>query len=527
MHGIAYLLGAAACAYALARWLHLPAIPFLLLAGVALSRIAPLPSELLIDALVLGVSFLLFVVGLELDPRRMRGQRRAATGVGSVQFLVLAVLGFFAATGLGYAGLESAYLAVALTASSTLVGVRILQRRQQMFEPYGRLVLGVLLLQDLLVLATIPMLSEAEGRIRSVAVGLGGVAVVGVLTLVTRRWVAPQLLRVAEDSEALLLSTLMILFAFLAASDLLGLPVVVGSFLAGVSLARFPVNGVVRVGLAPIGDFFTAIFFTALGALVSVPTPTQLLHALVLSALVVFVTVPLVAWLAERNGFSAKQGIEAGLLLSQTSELSLVIGLTGMLQGHLDAEVFTVIALVTLGTMLLTPLLAGEAVAMRLLHVHPGRSTSSREAAAASDHILLLGAGSSGMPLLEDLILAGERIVVVDDDPRVVRRLEDAGIPTIRGDASDPLVLEQAGITRARVVCSTIRRTRDNALLLRLARDVPVLVRVFDEEDARWIREQGGTAVLYSMATAEALMEWYSEARVELASGAGPGQQGA
>ena len=515
MHGVAYLLVAAAAGFGAARWLNLPAIPFLLIAGVGLSRIAPLPPGLLADALVLGASFLLFVVGLELDPRRMRAQGGSAAKVGSVQFLALGALGYATAVGLGYAPRESAYLAVALTASSTLVGVRLLQRRQQMFEPYGRLVLGVLLLQDLLVLLTIPLLTESGGAIRGVLTGFAGVGAIALLTLSVRRWIAPWFLRVSEDSEALLLSTLMVLFAFLAVGAGLGLPVVVGSFLAGVSLARFPVNGIVRVGLAPIGDFFTAVFFTALGALVSIPSLPQLLDALLFSALVVLVTVPLVAWRAERNGFSAKQAIEAGLLLSQTSEISLVIGLAGMLQGHLGNDVFTVIALVTLATMVVTPFLASEAVASRLLHLHPGRSRSAREAASASGHVVLLGAGSSGMPLLEDFILAGERTVVVDDDPGVVRRLEEAGIPTIRGDASDPKILAQAGVRRARAVCSTIRRPRGNGSLLEMAVDVPVLVRVFEQEDALWVRERGGIPVLYSEATADAVMAWYRGRSIE------------
>lgn len=510
MHGVALLVAAAALGHILARALRVPSIPLLLLAGVAVARTAHLPPELVEDALVLGVSFLLFVSGLELDPRRMRAQRAAARVVGGVQFVVLAGVGVVAALGLGYSAMEAGYLGVALTASSTLVGLRLLQRRGRMYEPYGRLTLGVLLLQDLLVLASIPLLMALEGGVTAALPALVGLIVLGSVAAAGGRWLAPLFLRLTDDSEALLLASLMLLFAFTAAGSAMGLPIIVGAFLAGVTLARFPVNGAVRIELAPVGDFFTALFFTALGALVTVPSGTELLHALLLGTLVIAVTVPLVAWLAERRGFAARSAVEAGLLLAQTSEISLVIVLAGLLQGHIGEEVFTVVTLVTMGTMLLTPFLANDAVAWRLVHLHPARRRPGG-APRAENHVLLLGAGSTGMPLLEDLILTGCRVVVVDDDPGILARVGEAGVQTVRGDASDPVVLERAGASRARVVCSTIRRPRDNEAVLSMTETVPVLVRVFDRGDADWVRERGGTPILYSEATAEGLLQWYRE----------------
>src|SRR5690606_4899126 len=193
----------------------------------------------------------------------------------------------------------------------------------------------------------IPLLAGIASGWESGVRALAGVAVMIGLTAAARAWLAPRLLRVADDPELALLAPLTLLFAFLALGSWLGLPTVVGAFLAGVSLARFPVHGVVRTELAPVGDFFTPLFFTALGALVLPPTLVQLRDAALLSLVVIAVTVPLVAVLAERAGFAAKSAIEAGLMLSQTSEISLVLGLAGMLQGHIDRGTLTVIILVT------------------------------------------------------------------------------------------------------------------------------------------------------------------------------------
>lgn len=513
MHGVAILLAAAAVGHVLARRLDVPALPLMLLAGVAASLVAPIPRDLLQDALVLGVAFLLFLAGLELDPRRLRAEWAAALRVGAAQFAVLAVLGFGLSALLGFTALESGYLALALTASSTLVGVRLLRRRQQMFEPFGRLVLGVLLLQDVLVLASIPVLTRAGVGWGAVAGGLGALLVLGAASLAVRRWLVPVLAEVAEEEELGLLGPLALLFTFLGAAHLLELPLVAGAFLAGVALARFPVHAIVRNELAPVGDFFAALFFTALGAVVEVPTPTELWQAGLLVGLVVLVTPPLVTFVGERNGLSARSAIEAGLMLSQTSEISLVVGLSGMLQGHIDAGTFTVIALVTTVTMLITPMLCTDRMAWRLVHLHPYHRRRD-PGLPPSGHVVLIGAGATGSIVLEALLTAGCPTVVVEDDPAVAAELRAAGVRVVRGDGSDPEVLAEAGVPRARFVVSTLRRARDNAPLLALVpEEVRVLVRVFDEEDGSWIRERGGTPVVTSELGARRLLAWYEERR--------------
>lgn len=515
MHEVAYLLIAAAAGHLASRALGLPALPFLLLAGIAAGRVAGLSTVVVEETLVVGLAFLLFLDGMELDPRRVRPQTRAAAQVATVQFATLGGIGFLAASGLGLGGVEAAWVALALAASSTLVCVRILQQRRQMFEPFGRLVLGVLLVQDALVLLTIPVLTGLHSGAVEALQGLAAVISIGAFALAVRRWLAPLLLRLADDEEALMLAAFTLLFAFLGVGRLVGLPTVVGAFLAGVALARFPVSSVLRSGLAPVGDFFSALFFTALGAVLLVPTPTQLVEALVLASVLLVVTVPVVAVLAERSGLTARSALTAGLLLSQTSEISLVVGLSAMLAGHIGVEIFTVIALVTLLTMVWTPFLGTDRVAWSLLHRHPFRARHVGEAAPVG-HVLLVGVGSTGMSLLEDLVVAGADVVVLDEDPAVLGRLERAGVRTVRGDATDPSVLTRAGARRARVVCSHLGRPRDIERLLDGVDSVPVLVRVFDEEDAEWVRERGGTPFLYSRAAADGLIDWYVDERASL-----------
>jgi Kef-type K+ transport system membrane component KefB len=512
VNALALLLAAAAAGYGVARATGLPAIPLLVLAGVLLSAVADVPAEFLENAVVLGSAFLVFVAGTEMNPARIGYQRRAVLRVGAAHFLLLGLAGFGVARLLGFPSHTSAYLALALTASSTLVVVRMLQARGQLFEPFARLVIGVLLLQDVLVILLIPLLTRLGSGLDAVLAGVTATSLLLMGAYLCLRWIAPAVvLRLGRNEEGLLLVVLGALFAFLGAANLLGLPLVAGAFLAGVGLSAFPVSGLVRGQVQPLADFFSALFFTALGAFLVIPTLEESLQAAVFSVLVMALTPPLVAFVAERAGFSARPAIFSGLLLSQASEFSLVVGLQGVAFGQLDPGVFTIITLVTVVTMVLTPLLATDRATLALMHLHPTRRVRTAERPVPEGHVLLIGCGANGMPLLETLVIGPYRVVAVDDDPTVVARVQEAGIECIRGDAADAEVLRRAGADRARVVISTIRRPRDNAPLLGLAPDVPVIVRGFSEDDARWIREQGGKPILYSEAAAADFLSWYEE----------------
>jgi Trk K+ transport system NAD-binding subunit len=142
------------------------------------------------------------------------------------------------------------------------------------------------------------------------------------------------------------------------------------------------------------------------------------------------------------------------------------------------------------------------------MRLQPIRKSVGR-AAPPRDHVLLLGCGSGGMPLLETLFAAGQEVVVIDDDPEVVARLRRGDVKCIRGDAADPQALSEAGAHQARIISSTIRRPRDNQRLLQNVHGPTVLVRVFEDEDADWVRELGGTPIVYSAAAADDFIRWF------------------
>lgn len=509
MSAIAALLLAAAAGLWIAHSVRVPAIPVVILLGMVTSWLIPIPTAFLEDALILGVTVVLFVAGIELNPQRVARYRRAAIRIGLVQFLVLGGTGFGAAVLMGFSLQASAYLGLAISASSTLVVVRLLQQRHELYTPVGRTVTGILLMQDLLVVLLIPVVSGLADGAAAVAVGLANTLAMVGLTGVVLRWVTPWLIPyVSEDEEFLLLTVLGILFAFVGIGSLLGVPFVSSAFLAGIALSPFPVNALVRGQVNSLGHFFSALFFASLGAFLTLPSSEDLLQALLFTLVLVVLTPPLVALVSERNGFSARAGIGAGLLLAQASEFSLVVGLQGLMLGQLSENTFSLIALVTVITMILTPILATGRVTAQLMRLHPFSAPDVREH-PPEGHVLILGGGSSGIRLLETLVGIPRDIWVVDDDPAVVEQLGQAGFPVVRGDATDAEVLRNAGVHQARLVISTIRYLEDSATVLAMAGDVPVVVRAFEDSDAEWIEERGGIAISYAEAAVEDFLNWF------------------
>ncbi|MEX0744124.1 MAG: cation:proton antiporter [Phycisphaeraceae bacterium] len=517
MLDVLYILFAAAGALALGRWWRLPAVPLLIVAGVALRAAGLIPDEdLLRDAMLLGLTFLVFVAGTELTPERLGNQKRAALMVGLVQFFAIALIGVAAALGVGFGWQTALYVGLALTASSTLVVVNLLRQRQQFFEPFGRLVLGVLLLQDVLVIVAIGGLSGVDHGAAGVGLGLLTTAAMIGLAWVCLRWITPWLLlKLKLDEESLLLVVMAILFAFAGLSQAMGLPMVVGAFLAGVSMSSFPVNGVVRGQITSLADFFLAVFFVTLGAGLVWLAPAELVLAVLLTALVLFVTPPLVLWIGRRVGLSARVSIESGLLLAQCSEFSLVVALLGVQQGHVAENVFAMVAVVTVVTMFLTPFVATDANTWRLMRwrlPHGWRGGELR-GARPEGHVLMLGCGTRGRRLVDELLARGQRVVVVEDDPGVVAQLRRKGVEAVRGDGADYIILRDVGARAAKVIVSTMRRTQDNERMLRFVweANVQVIARTFGPDAAERLAVLGAIPIIESEAAAEAMLAWFDE----------------
>lgn len=523
----------AAVALGLARVLRLPAGPLAIVAGILLGFVPGVDPQLVLDGLLLSATFLVFSMGAEID----RGDVAAHRGAS-----VLAAAVFLGTTGLVALGAWAfldldrwtvVYLFLALGSSSTLVVVELLRGRERFFEPVGRFVTGVVLAQDSTVIVLLSLLGPlsaawslgAESSAVSgadVVRALVGVAVIAAGGLVCHRWLAPAvLLRSQASEEEQLLFLLALLFAFGGVAEFAGLPAVLGAYVAGVSLSRFPVGGVTRGALLSFSDFFTVLFFVLLGAVLEVPQAQQLTLEAIFVVAVLVVRPALLFPVARRAGMTVRASVEAIHLLSQTGEIGLIVVLVGLQRGHVDAGLLSMVGLLVVLTTSLSPWLSSDANVARFTHNIPlGRS--SRPTETRQDHVVLVGCGESGRHLVERLRVLSTPLVVVEDDPEVVRQLDAQGVPVLRGDGGDPDVLRRAGAEGAAAIVSTMRRLPDNARLLGTFQGAKVLVRVFSGEQAEAVRRLGGVPVVEAELAAGAALRWY-ESTGRLAGAAAPG----
>jgi monovalent cation:H+ antiporter-2, CPA2 family len=489
---------AAAAATGLAQRLRVPAVPVLILAGAVLAAMPGVPTLDVGDPVPqLALAFLVFAAGLELESGRVGRQRSAALRVGVAQFVVVGACGILAAVALGLAPAPAAYVGLGLGASSTIVVVRLLVERRQLFEPFGRLVLGVLLVQDLLMIVALAALAGSDEGVRGAGVSVLWTLLLGFVAYAVVRPLAPRAIaRIDLDQETLVLAAIAMLLAFAGAAYLLDLPAVVGAFLAGASLSIFPIGGMVRAPIASVGTFFAAVFFVALGSSLEIP-PAEDLAVAGVSLLVVFAVTPIaVLATAGRTGLSQRGLVEAGLLLAQCGELTLVLAVIGRSLGHLDEGLFSALSLVTVASMVLTPIVATDRNAWWLSARLP--RPAEKALPPLEDHVILLGCGTNSAVLLDMLLLTGRPVVVVDRDAAVIGRLRGRDVAAVCGEGSDPAILDAVHARDAKVVISTMRRPVDNARVLRHLRgpDAPTMIaRVFDDADAERLAALGAKVV--------------------------------
>lgn len=518
MTTLALAVIAAAVALGLARVLRLPSGPVAILAGIGLALLPVVDATLVRDGLLLAATFLVFSMGAEIDRQDVARFRRASVTAAALFLVVTGLVAFIVWQFLDLRGWTFAYLFLALGSSSTLVVVETLRRRERFFEPVGRFVTGVVLAQDTTVIVLLGVLGLASEGVPDLARGLAGMFTLGVAGWVCSQWLAPRVLLQARASEEEhLLFLLALLFGFGGLAHVAGLPPVLGAYVGGVSLSAFPVGGMVRGYLSSFSDFFTVLFFVLLGAVLDVPETRHLLAEAAFVVVVLLVRPALLFPVARRAGMTVRASAEAIHLLSQTGEIGLIVALVGLQRGHIDAAVLSMVGVVVVVTTSLSPWLSSDRNVSRLTRVYPFRRGSS-SGTSLREHIVVVGCGEGGRLLVDRLRAVGAPVVVVEDDPDVVRRLNGQGVATVRGDGGDPEVLRRAGASSAKAIVSTMRRMDDNTRLLTTFSHVTVLVRVFSGEQALRVRDAGGVPVVESELAASAALEWYAARSGEVGS---------
>ncbi|MFO7552903.1 MAG: cation:proton antiporter [Haliea sp.] len=408
----------------------------------------------------LGIAVLLFLVGLKLDLKLVRtlGVVALATGLGQVLFTSL--FGFLLALALGMSVVVSLYVAVALTFSSTIIIVKLLSDKREVDSLHGRIAIGFLIVQDLVVVLAMMVLSSfgigaAEGDNGGAVARVAGILVNGaamlLLVLLFIRYLATPLVgRIAHSQE--LMVTFAIAWAALlaAAGHYLGFSKELGGLLAGISLASTPYREAIVARLGSLRDFLLLFFFIALGTQLDLSLlGAQIGPAMVFSVFVLVGNPLIVMVIMGVLGYRKRTGFLAGLTVAQISEFSLIFMAMGMTLGHVDAEALGLVTLVGLITIAMSVyMITWSHVLYRWLEPVLGifeRNNPQREASVAEQEVdvrgydvVVFGLGRYGMAISRFLEDQGYRVLGVDFNPEVVRKYRDWDKQALYGDAADP-----------------------------------------------------------------------------------------
>lgn len=420
-----------------------------------------------------GIAFLLFTVGLELDFKKLRSVGYTSLLGAGIQVVLSFLLGFGLGTGFGFSPLVSVYTGLLFAFSSTMIVAKLLVDRSEVETLHGRTMLAILVIQDLIIIVTLPFLSNLEaifsmeilGRILINALGLFSFAVV------LNRFVFKRLLKYAARSKELLFFTsVSICFLFIGLARTLHFSIAIGAFIAGISMANFPYNMEIETEVRSLRDFFSILFFATLGMQFNPSVIQHLFWPFIISLLLIIVAKPVILALTYLFlGYGGRESSIVGLGMGQSSEFAFIMAAQGVALGHLSTDLYSFLVSLVVISMLTTPYLMR--VRNQLYELFSGikifdlhkrfeshyLETIEREPEERlKDHIVVIGGGVGGKRIINYLLTKKKDFVVIDSNPEVVEDLSEQEIHCIYGDASHEEILQRAGVFRAKMVALSI-----------------------------------------------------------------------
>ncbi len=498
-----------------ANHFRLPTVPFYIIAGLGIGLTGLIEQPDLLMLAQWGIAFLVFVFSIRLDLGDVQSVLREGEVAAMTQLIVVAPVAFV----VGYAfgdlfGFDApirnaVYFSAAVTLSSTIVGAGLLETEIRDNLVHGRLASTIHFFDDLVAIGLLLVTSAAVITADLIAMSIGYGVVIILAGLLVYQHGFPLLVRAADGSDELvLMGSISILVAFLAAAELVGISMVVGAFAAGIGIRNDETQALaVANGIDSIRDFFVAIFFVTVGALVSIPTLEMGAIALALVALVIVVN-PIVLMLAfVFEGYDTRTAFFAASGLNQVSEFSLIIAIQAVLVTETIAEpMFDAIILAAAVTMILTASISRnerriyEAIVPRFFAEqrtdHVDRNSRTDE--GLEDHVIVLGYGRQGRRVVKTLENLEHPYVVIENDPVIQTRLEAECQRYVFGDAMSTYPWEKSRVDAATLVISTAdhRPVSEAVLALSDTSDADLVLRSDDTDEARALLEMGATYVV-------------------------------
>lgn len=434
----------------------------------------------------IGITILLFIVGLSLNPRVIKevGKASVITGVGQVLFT--AVIGFAIAIILGIDRIAALYIAIGLTFSSTIIILKLLSDKGDVNKLYGKVSIGFLLVQDIIasiILILVGAVSAASGSnitlllITTILEGLGLI----LLLMLVSGWLFPKILPfIAKSSELLFLCSIAWGLGLATLFSKLHFSIEIGALIAGVTLAATPFAIEIGSRLKPLRDFFIVLFFILLGSQMVIENISSLLvPALILSFVVIIGNPFIVIVLLNLLGYNKRTGFLAGLTVAQISEFSLILATLGFRIGQVDSKTLSLLTLVALITISFSSylILYSDRIYpflsdfLNFLQLNKKNRKKDSFGEFSYDTILF-GYNRVGSDFVESFKTLKRKFIIIDYNPDSIERLKLEKLPHLYGDIEDVEFLEELSLTKITLAVSTLPEFKVNLLLTKKIRAV-------------------------------------------------------
>jgi Kef-type K+ transport system membrane component KefB len=424
----------------------------------------------------IGIALLLFIVGLGLNVATIKSLGKPVLVVAFVNTAVVGGVSYVASLLLGFTKTEALIIAIAMLFSSTIVVIKALSDKKSISRLYGRIAIGVTLMEDLMATVALLFVTAAGGGatlrdfevllMRGILLGVG-LAVMGV-------YIMPRLSKFfASSQEFLFMFALMWAFGVASLFEIAGFSIEVGALFAGVTLAALPYAQEISTRLKPLRDFFLVLFFVSLGERLGLDSiASALIPAIILTAIVVVFKTFVIASSLGRLSYTEQTSYKVGIHLSQISEFSVILVVlaqsTGLVSEHVT-NILTVTALITIGVS--TYLMHYDDKLYRSINgwlkfiERPNPKLEPR--VNQGYKLILFGYHKGGHEFIKAFQEMRKRYIVVDYNPEVIELLDRQHISNIFGDATDYELLEEIGVHKAELVVSTVTDLDTNLLLVR------------------------------------------------------------
>jgi len=476
---IAIILIVSAILAFIARIFRQPLIPAYIITGLI---IGPLVlglvknTEIIYAFSEIGIAFLLFTAGLEISFKKIKGANlNKIILVGIFQIFIITLVGILLSKSLNLTTMQAVYLGIIMAFSSTMVDVKLLSDKRELVTMHGRLILGILLLQDFAAIIAIIVFTAGGFAIVPIIMSIVKLFIILGIAIFLQRFILNPLFKfAARSTELLLLSSLAVLFVFIILTYISNLSIVIGAFIAGVSLANSPFKLELESRISPLRDFFAILFFVALG--MQIILKGMRIDLFLFLLLITFLVKPFVTLILLRiEGYRPLTSFMTSISLAQLSEFSLIIGMLGVSLNVLNTQIFSTIILATITTMSITPYLINykreinrfvkkPLRVFKFLPVKENLSYIDKE----EKKILLVGSHRMGSIILKDLMKRRKKeVLVIDHNPEIINALINKKISCIYGDLGSPELLDSINFEKLKLVISTVPNADDNLRLLK------------------------------------------------------------